>query len=415
MPSTGSLLSEKPYTFVPPDKGRFWPRLLGFLAPRFLRKKYGVTQVEIRDIERLHALIQSGHGVLLTPNHCRTSDALLLQSLSQELKQPFFVMVSSHLFRGGRWFAWVLRKMGAFSVYREGVDRDAVKAAIDILVDSKRPLVIFPEGALSQANDRLNSLMEGVSFIASAAARKRSKGSIDGRVMTVPIAIKYVFKGDLRQSVEPMLTEMEARLSWRPQRQLSLVERVFKLGHSLMTLKEMEFLNAPQSGDLDERLARVIDHLLSPLEAEWLDGASQTSVIARVKELRKAVLPDMIDGELSDTERERRWDQLEDMKLAQQLSLYPPRYIASNPTEDRILETVDRFFENLSGEELPHPPITAIVQIGEPIEVSPKRRRDRGGEDLLVRIETSLNEMLETLAKESTRFEGESNQFTDPT
>lgn len=79
MPSTGSLLSEKPYTFVPPHEGRFWPHLLGCLAPRFLRKKYGVTQVEIRDIERLQALIQSGHGVLLTANHCRMSDALLLQ------------------------------------------------------------------------------------------------------------------------------------------------------------------------------------------------------------------------------------------------------------------------------------------------------------------------------------------------
>ena len=406
MPRTGSLISEKPYTFVPPDQGRFWARLLGFLAPSFLRKHYGVTQVEIRDIDRLQALIQSGNGVLLTPNHCRMSDALVLQSLSQQLRQPFFIMASSHLFRRSWWFAWVLRKMGAFSVYREGVDRDAVKAAIDILAESKRPLVIFPEGALSQANDRLNALMEGVSFIASAAARKRSKGSIDGQVMTVPIAIKYIFKGDLQQSIEPMLIEMEERLSWRPQRKLSFVERIYKLGHSLLTLKEMEYFNAPQAGDLDERLRRLIDHLLSPLEAEWLDGTSQTSVIARVKELRKAVLSDMIDGELPDTERERRWDQLEDMVLAQQLSLYPPRYIASYPTVDRILETVERFAENLSGDDSPHPPITAIVQVGQPIEVSPTRRRD-GGEDLLVRIESSLNEMLETLSKESTLFESD--------
>jgi len=416
MPRIGALVSKKPYTFVAPDEGRLWPRVLGFLAPSFLRKKYGVTEVEIRDINRLQTLIQSGNGILLTPNHCRMSDALVLQILSNRLKQPFFTMASSHVFRGSRWFAWVLRKIGAFSVNREGVDREAVKAAIDILAESKRPLVIFPEGALSQANDRLNALMEGVAFIASAAARKRSKRSVDGQVVTVPIAVKYVFKGDLRQAVEPMLIEMENRLSWRPQQKLSLVERIYKLGHSLLTLKEMEYLNTPQTGDLDERLGRLIDHLLSPMEAEWLDGKSQTSVISRVKELRKAVLPEMIDGELSDIERQRRWDQLEDMELAQQLSLYPPRYIASYPTVDRILETVERFSENLSGDESPHPPITAIVQVGQPIEVSPTRHRDPGGEDLLAKIETSLNEMLDTLSKESTLFEADdSNQHEDIT
>jgi 1-acyl-sn-glycerol-3-phosphate acyltransferase len=409
------LVTDKSYAFVPPDENKLWQWLLKFLAPTFLRRVHGVTRVELRDSDKLQELIRARHGILLTPNHCRMADALVLQALSRKLGQPFFVMASSHLFRGSRILAWAMRKMGAFSVYREGVDRDAVSAAIDILIRAKRPLVIFPEGALSQTNDRLNALMEGVSFIASAAARKLDKqppssdGGGDrrsGKVVTVPVAIRYLFNGDFRPTIEPLLADIERRLSWRPQSDLPLVDRIYKLGHSLLTLKELEHFGGPQTGELDERLKSLIDHLLCPLETEWLGGARQTSVISRVKELRKAILPDMIEGNLGDEERDRRWRQFEDMELAQQLSLYPRRYIASHPTVERMLETVERFAENLSGDETPHPPITAIVQVGDPIEVSPMRRRGSGGDDLLAEIETQLTEMLGSLTTESHIFEG---------
>jgi hypothetical protein len=36
--------------------------------------------------------------------------------------------------------------MGAFSIKREGVDRQAIDTAIDVLVRADRPLVMFPRG-----------------------------------------------------------------------------------------------------------------------------------------------------------------------------------------------------------------------------------------------------------------------------
>ena len=167
---TSVLVADSKYQFVPPHEGKLWPRLLGRLMPHFLRRKHGITEIEVRGDDAIGTLLASGHGILLAPNHCRMSDAIVLQSLSRKLKQPFFVMASSHLFRGSRLLAWLLRRLGAFSVYREGIDRQAVQKGIDILVEGRRPLVLFPEGALSQANDHLNELQEGVSFIARSAA-----------------------------------------------------------------------------------------------------------------------------------------------------------------------------------------------------------------------------------------------------
>ena len=45
---------------------------------------------------------------------------------------------------------------------------------------------------------------------------------------------------------------------------------------------------------------------------------------SRVRALRAAILPDLVEGGLTDAERDRRWRQLALLYLAQQLSLYPP-------------------------------------------------------------------------------------------
>jgi hypothetical protein len=203
-----------------------------------------------------------------------------------------------------------------------------------------------------------------------------------------------------------MLDEIELRLSWRTQIHLPLVDRVYKLGHALLTLKEMEFFGEPRAGELDDRVRDLIDHLLVPLEERWRGGTSDGSVVSRVKELRKAVLPDMIEGNLDEQEWQQRWQQLQTMFLAQQLSLYPSKYIASNPTVDRILETVDRFYENLSGEEPSHPPITAVVQVGDAIDVEPSRREDPAADPLLQATEEQLLAMLDALVSESRAYDG---------
>ncbi|MCP4509202.1 MAG: 1-acyl-sn-glycerol-3-phosphate acyltransferase, partial [Fuerstiella sp.] len=201
----------------------------------------------------------------------------------------------------------------------------------------------------------------------------------------------------------------ERRLSWRTQDDMPMVERIYKVGNALLGLKETEYLGAPRPGHISDRLETLIDALLLPLEEEWLDSRSDESVINRVKKLRQAVVPDMIsDNEsapnttpLFATELDRRWRQLQDMQFAQALSLYPREYIASNPTVDRILETVQRMAENLSGKEQIHPPMKAIIQVGDPIPVAAKRERGADGDPVLNRLEASLTAMLEGLSRES--------------
>ena len=394
-----NVIVDKPHKFVPPYHGRFWHSLIQLWLPRHLRRTHGIHQIECHGAEHLAASIAARHGILLAPNHCRPCDPMVLGMLSKQLGQAFFVMASWHLFAAGKCQKWLLRRAGAFSVYREGLDREALKAAIEILREARRPLVIFPEGVISRTNDRLGNLMDGTAFILRKAAKDRGAKYPGAKVVVHPIGIRYTFGGDIEATLKPVLTEIETRLSWRPQRHRSLIDRIGKIGEALLCLKEMEYFGRAQSGATPERLERLINFLLDPLEKRWLKGDHTGDVVARVKKLRMTILPDIIAGELSEEERSLRWLQLADLYLAQQLSFYPPDYIRSRPAPERLLETVERFEEDLTDRARIHFPIKAAIHVGEALDVKAARERgDRDGGDPLMH---QLREQIELLLKQS--------------
>ena len=92
--------------------------------------------------------------------------------------------------------------------------------------------------------------------------------------------------------------------------------------------------------------------------------------MSRVKSLRAAILKDMLAQELPREDREARWCDLSQIYLAVQLSSYPPYYIRSNPTPERLTETVERFEEDTTDKARIHGRWHVILQIGEPIMVN---------------------------------------------
>ncbi|HTN73878.1 MAG TPA: 1-acyl-sn-glycerol-3-phosphate acyltransferase, partial [Pirellulaceae bacterium] len=371
-----SILVEKPYQFVPPHRGDWWPACIQYfdLFSPYLRKNEGVFTHEVRHVERLKESLKAGHGIMIAPNHPRTADPLVMGYLTRAAGCNVFAMASWHLFNRSRFMSFAIHKMGAFSINREGVDRQAINTAIDILDEAKRPLIVFPEGASTRTNDKLHALLDGVAFMARAAAKKRAKRE-GGKVVIHPVAIKYLFQGDLVKAADAVLSEIEQRISWRPRRSRSLIDRISKVGVALLSLKEMEHFGQPQTGTLAERLARLIDRLLGPLEQEWFGAVQSGGVVPRVKALRMKIMPAMIGGDIPPAERERRWDQLHDIYLAQQVSCYPPDYLTSRPSVDRLLETIERFEEDLADKARVHGHLKAVIEVGEPLEVSPVRDR----------------------------------------
>lgn len=393
----------EPYEFVPPVTSDWWPSIIQLYLKRYLRKAYGIHDVECRNVERLRQSLDAGKGVILTPNHSRLSDPLTLGILSRHIDRHVHAMASWHLFKQSWLAQFVMRRMGGFSVYREGVDRQAINTAVDVLVEGKRPLVIFPEGAISRHNDQLMPLIAGTSFIARTAAKRREKVGAAAGVAIHPIAIRYYFLGDLEKSVTPVLEEIESHFAWHPQKHKSLVERIRQIGQALLSLKEIEYVGWARTGDFYERVDNLIADVLAKLESQWNLKQADESIVLRVKGIRSAILPGLINGNLSSEEKDQRWRQLAACYYVQQMSHYPRNYIRMSEKNipEHILETVERFEEDFTDRVRVHGPLRVVLQVGEAIDVSTERTR--GEDPVMQAVRTQLTDMLAELAKESPR------------
>jgi hypothetical protein len=119
--------------------------------------------------------------------------------------------------------------------------------------------------------------------------------------------------------------------------------------------------------------------------------------MTRIKRLRSAIIPEIIQGELAETELSRRWRHLAELYLAQQLHCYSGDYLAGEPSPERLLETVERYEEDLTDRARPHSPIHAVISVGKAIEAAPTRDRSAEGDP----IATELRHQLETMLEES--------------
>ena len=211
-----TVVFERPYKHVPPYRGNLWPSFIQRfrLVDRYLKHKEGVVGYECRHFDRMRASVDRGDGILLAPNHCRYADPLVLGWPAREIGVHLYAMASWHLFNQGRFDAFALRRMGAFSIYREGTDRAALETAIDILAVAERPLILFPEGTTNRTNDVLKPMLDGVTFIARTAARRRQK-NVDGKVVVHPIALKYLCMGDVQAWTSKQLDVIEQRLGFQ--------------------------------------------------------------------------------------------------------------------------------------------------------------------------------------------------------
>lgn len=400
------IIVEKPYKFVPPHTGNFVPACIQRfrLVDRYLAKYEGVQSYEIRGIDHLKESLRLNRGILLAPNHCRYADPLAMGWVAREVDTHVYAMASWHLFNQSWLEAWAIRMMGGFSVYREGLDRQSLDTAINILVTAQRPLVVFPEGTVFRTNDVLQPLLDGVAFLARTAARRRQK-ECSGEVVIHPVAIKYLFNGNLVRSVEPVVTSIEQRLTWQVSRQQSLVERIGKIASALLTLKEIEHFGAAQQGTIEQRQKGLIDHLLGPLELEWLGTVQSGNLIPRIKQLRSKMVPYLTAGTLSPDQRDKIWRQLASIYLAQQVGSYPSDYIARPTTVTRVLETVERLEEDLTDRSRVHRPLHVVIQIGQALAIGTDKAPKDQEDPVMVQLRVHLQDMLDSLAQEADPFD----------
>ncbi len=399
------IIIEKPYRFQTPYQSTLAPYLFQRfrLVDRFLRHYEGICSHEVRGIEHLKESLRRQAGIVLAPNHCRYSDPLAMAWVLRPAGVYPYAMASWHLFHHSFAQSQLIRLCGGFSVNREAVDRQALDMAVSGLVEGQRPLILFPEGTVFRSNDRLQPFLDGVAFIARTAARRRAK---QGKSSTVihPVAIKYLFQGDVIQTITPVVEEMEHRFAWYLPtcRARTMVERVSRLTDAYLVTKEIEHCGSVAQGNSQERRLQLIEQLLRPLEKQWLKNSpKETTLVPRIKALRLLMMPLLLSDQTPPREKQQIRLDLSRIYTAQQIGSYPEGYLDSPVTNTRLLETVEQLEEDIWGKARVHKPLHAILQVGPAIEVTDQRPAKESVDPLMEQLETRIREMLVELSSQA--------------
>ena len=398
------ILVDKPYDFVPPKHGKFWIWLVCTLNIHrwWLKKTDGLEQFSCTNGDRLRESAKAGHGIILTPNHCRLSDPMAMAEVVKASGAYTYSMASWHLFHTGKFVAWCMPRLGGFSVNRDGVDRKALDTAIDCVANTSRPLTIFPEGSITRCNDLLFPFLDGIGFIARSAAKRRAKQSPTSKVVVHPLAFRYRFHGDIDETSHEILDDLDSCLNADTSSQNSLLARLHTVCENTLGMKESIAFGSERSGNFYERRDRFVNEVLADCEQRYLGEIQKGDVISRIKAMRPHIVPALTRGEYDGEQEERVRKDLNNLFTAQTFSYFPTEYLdpdKSRVSVDRILETIYKLDEIITGENRAVPSNEVTIDVLNAVEVRPERP-PRGAPDPLIEtitenLQTRLFEMQE--------------------
>lgn len=364
------LPQDRPYRFRPPMV-RSWLRpLLDVLNRRlFLERFYNVSSIECHGIGALRDAVRAGEAVMLAPNHADHADVHVMYEVTGRVGVHPLFMGAREIFEAGWWNSFALQSAGVFSVDRDGADIAAIKTALGILEAGRHPLVIYPEGEIYHHHEWLDPLHDGLASILLRVAKKLPESR---KAFVFPVAFRFTYDASVAETFPARLSALEKAISWQPKNDLSVVERIHRLGMGLLAVKETEFFGEAGSGPLSERLENLRERLLGSVEERHGKDTKAETVPERVRAQRYRIRRKLLDEEHPPTAAERHTmlDDIKRVHLAYQIYSYPGVYLSENPSDDRIAETIMKMEEDLLGKAGYPIARTARITFGEPIDVS---------------------------------------------
>lgn len=377
--------SDQPYQFFPPKPNRLVIAVARFLNRRFVLpgRAHRISDIEIRNADRVADLVQSGARCLLLPNHSTHSDPQLMLEVQRQLCINSATMAAYDVFLRSKKNAWFMQNIGCFSVDREGSDAQSMKCAVELMVKGEQALTVFPEGNVVLMNDKVMPFLGGAAFMAMRAQKKLGP---DQPIYAIPVSMKFTHQTDVRDHLLAGIIDLESRLGIQPdataetdaaqQRRLCLRTRLRTLGLQILSrnLRQRGYIcvdsppaDADLNGLLEDSALQIISNLEQKIE---LKTKPNRIAMERIRAIRSAIHQIRIDDTRQlDHRVAATW--ADEALLAMRILSYSGDYLSESPTLDRHCETLEKLQEDLAEQFIP--PIgdrRAIVQLGKPINLA---------------------------------------------
>jgi len=213
------------YRFRPPRPNPFVIGTINLLFPLLLPLLERIVRVRV-EVEGTAAspLAPSGRAVLLLPNHPSETEPVVMTYLARRAGEPFRYLATHEIFQG--WRAWLVQRMGAFSVLRGRPDRASLRTATRLLADDGRKLVVFPEGETHMQNDLILPFKRGALQIGFWALERQQALGKPVTLPVVPVAVRYGYVGDARPALLAGMTRLERHLGLPARANDALADRL---------------------------------------------------------------------------------------------------------------------------------------------------------------------------------------------
>ncbi|MCB1236052.1 MAG: 1-acyl-sn-glycerol-3-phosphate acyltransferase [Verrucomicrobiae bacterium] len=370
--------SDAPYRYFPPKPSRALMWLGGQVNRRRLLPSPAHRVAEIRlegEAERARELARRGERLLFVANHPTHSDPQVMVEIQRRLGARTCFMAAYDVFLRGKLQAWIMQRSGAFSVDRDGGDRRAMAAALEILGAGRFGLTIFPEGNVYLTNDRVTPFLEGAAFLGLKARKELSDPST---LHVVPVSLKYTHLTDVRGAVRARLAEVSRAVGEAADPDADPVDELLRTGRRLLTkhLRQRGYLSRAESletedGHIVEVIKEGIERIVAGLEDKIdLQPKPADGLIERIRRIRGAIHQIRVDPERECDHRvAASW--ADEAILAFRMWSYASPYVTENPTLDRYAETVEKIAEDhYSRWSQPFGPRRLTAHIGEPADLS---------------------------------------------
>lgn len=395
--------SDTPYAFFPPKPNRLLIWLLGNFNRFWILpgRRHRVASVTLMN----SGAVPAEGRILFLPNHSTHSDAEIMVEVQRQLHRRSAYMAAYDVFHRGRFKAWVMQRLGAFSVDREGSDSRAMSTAVKVLARGRLALTIFPEGNVYFMNDRVTPFLEGAAYIGIKAQREIA----DAPIYALPVAIKATHLTDTRDAIRGRLREVAAEVGATVDGDADFRAEVKRIGLQGLDqrLREMH-LTTPEAKDLPSLLQRSAEPIIARLEETLeLRVRSNADLIERIRRIRQMIHRIRTDPERApEHDAGARW--ADEAILALRILSYAGNYLDEHPTLDRTGETTAKLHEDLTSRALP--PLGrrhVFVRFGDPIDLrvhaGAKGRRARAAvQEVINAVERSVQDGLDIINEDNT-------------
>lgn len=338
-------------------------------------RRFDVSDADLARLRALH-----GQPALLCPNHPTLMEPVVFWGVLRRAGlRANFVMARATMEQLGRWRP-LAQRMGVFSVRRGVADRPSFAKTRELLTAGKA-IVMFPEGETYGLNDTLLGFQEGVAQLGFWGSQDRAKAGLDGAVKLVPIAIKHTYLRDMRPEIDRTLGRLEQELGLAADVSLERYPRLRRVGMALVRTLLAEYgVTMPEEATLNELIDAMYGQILSTVSQRL--GVTLEKTAGLQDQLRRmfALIHDEIYQTAPDAsayqmrlqaQRAPGYQALErDLARLQIFQAVRDRYVASHPSAERYLDTLNRLETEILGRGRYWGPRRAEVRVGEAIDLA---------------------------------------------